>query len=67
MNGVSEEESAINGLIRKHSQIIKKLDEIKIKIADLNQAKRELEILIKGIEQETRRKVEIVEVSSDSD
>lgn len=54
-------------IARNHHRIIKKLEEIKVKISDLKQAKKELLNLIKLTETEIISGLVLLEDSSDSE
>lgn len=64
-NGFSSAHNFDN-LLRKQHQIIKKLEELKVKITDLKQAKKELMLLVKNFQEEIISGVVLLE-DSDSD
>lgn len=68
MNGISENnQNPIDQLIEKQRKIIKKLDEIKIKISDLKQAKKELKVLIRDNEMDIIYKVDRAEAEGSNE
>lgn len=54
-------------LVERQHKLIKKLDEIKVKVADLKVAKRELLLLTKNIENEILQGVALLEIESDDE
>lgn len=66
MNG-NREQDVFGQLIQRQRSIIKKLEEIKVKIADLKQARNELKELIKDNSERITQGLMIIDISSDSD
>lgn len=54
-------------LVRKLLKTIKKLEEIKVKIIDLQTAKRELNNLIENVESEIIHKIEMLELMQENE
>lgn len=67
MNNHQPSTNVFDALIEKQRQILRKLEEVKAKIENLNQTRKELIELTKNIEEEIYGALIVIEYSSESD
>lgn len=67
MNNHHTQSDVFDELIKRQCRIVKLLQEIKIKIADVKECRRELAKLIKDIEDDIISALIVIDVTSDSE